>query len=672
MSQKVLSSTDSSDVQKSSKKRALGEDASLVKKKKTIVAKVEGASNEENYPTPNDSDVENPKEVNELALTNFSLSASTIKALKGRGIEALFPIQAQTFHHIFSGKDLVGRARTGTGKTLAFALPLAEKLKSLKQQNSQRGRHPRVIVMAPTRELAKQVAGEFESIAAAEFNVLCVYGGTSISDQCSSLRRGVDVLVGTPGRIKDLIERQALFLDNIEYVCMDEADQMLDIGFADDMEKILALVMEQRKEQHYQTLLFSATLPAWIYNTFQKYLMADFVTIDLIGNEKTKAAITVQHFAIQAGWHVRKDIISDLISIHCGINSGRAIVFTNQKRNCDELANHAKLQGHCQALHGDVSQMQRESILGAFRDGRLRSIACTNVAARGLDIPEVDLVINCEPPQDYESYIHRSGRTGRAGRTGVCYTFVKSNEMFWVRDTEKKAGITIKITGPPTPEQLIQAASTELQGKLEGISEKVWQSFAELSKQSMEALGPERAIAAAFAVMSGYGDATGQNGGGLQRRSLLSGDPGFVTLFAPKPAYAHSNYPSHYFKLLEMLNVPRDSIKLLRLTQDGSGAVFDVQESNLCIPSEPEGKLKICGKFAKDIILCKDLPLLNEREGQQSQQNRGGYGYGGSRSGGSRGGGSRSGGGYGRSSGGSGGARNGSGRKPYSGGGGRR
>ncbi|KAJ2419884.1 hypothetical protein GGF47_004507, partial [Coemansia sp. RSA 2524] len=199
---------------------------------------------------------------NELSVENFPLSDATKEALRGRGIEALFPIQASTLVPILDGFDVLGRARTGTGKTLAFALPMIEQMLKSNAPMA-RGRHPRAVILAPTRELAKQVAAEIEATTK-KFSVITVYGGTSVRDQLFALRGGVDFVVGTPGRVIDLIDRNSLHLDAVEFICLDEADQMLDIGFKDDMEKVLKGVKQHRNGSKYQTLLFSATVPEWV------------------------------------------------------------------------------------------------------------------------------------------------------------------------------------------------------------------------------------------------------------------------------------------------------------------------------------------------------------------------------------------------------------------------
>ncbi|KAJ2753279.1 hypothetical protein H4S06_003773, partial [Coemansia sp. BCRC 34490] len=244
-------------------------------------------------------------DADKLSLDNFPLSDASKTALRGRGIEALFPIQASTLQPILDGYDVLGRARTGTGKTLAFSLPMIEiLLKSSDRMD--RGRHPRAIVLAPTRELAKQVASEVEATTK-KFSVVTVYGGTSISDQIYALRGGVDFVVGTPGRVIDLIDRGCLHLDRIEFICLDEADQMLDIGFKEDMEKVLHNIKDQRNGATYQTLLFSATVPEWVNQVVRDFMKPEHKKIDLIGSQKLKTSETIEYKAIMTPWKTRHD-----------------------------------------------------------------------------------------------------------------------------------------------------------------------------------------------------------------------------------------------------------------------------------------------------------------------------------------------------------------------------
>ncbi|KAJ3078028.1 Nucleolar RNA helicase 2 [Quaeritorhiza haematococci] len=386
-----------------------------------------------------------------LKLSSYPFTETTLAALKARGVTQLFPIQAACFSHVMDGKDVVGRARTGTGKTLAFALPMVESLKKDKKTNpaaySKRGRAPRVLVMTPTRELCLQVSKEFESVAANDLALCCIYGGVPYDSQYFAMKNGVDVVIGTPGRLIDHVERGNLKLHDLMFVCMDEADQMLDRGFAENMDMILDTVSKQKSActtpaPEHQTLLFSATLPDWIRQAINKFMRPgdQQVTVDLVKGVKLKTSTTIRHLAVPSRWQNRASVLGDIVAVYGrGSSGGRTIIFVETKGEANELALNEKLKDS-QVIHGDIVQKQREISMQGFRDGRYRVLITTNVCARGVDIPEVDCVINCEPPNDVETYIHRSGRTGRAGRSGVCVTFYKPQQEYLLNLISKRAG----------------------------------------------------------------------------------------------------------------------------------------------------------------------------------------------------------------------------------------
>ena len=274
-----------------------------------------------------------------LALDQFELSDDTVGALRARGVDALFPIQAATFKLIFAGKDVIGRARTGMGKTLAFGLPTIERLYQLRASEGA-SRAPRALVMAPTRELAQQVARELE-IVAPKLSLLCVYGGAPMGPQTSALRQGVDLIVGTPGRLKDLNERGYLALEAVRVVTLDEADMMLDMGFADDMKAILGVCNHPER----QTCLFSATMPKWVRTEAPKYMLQEPETVDLVGDADVKASTDVRHIAIPSHYSDRPQTINSVIASFTSA-TGRCIVFCDTKADCDELVNseHVKLE----------------------------------------------------------------------------------------------------------------------------------------------------------------------------------------------------------------------------------------------------------------------------------------------------------------------------------------
>ncbi|KAI3774232.1 hypothetical protein L1987_48779 [Smallanthus sonchifolius] len=365
-----------------------------------------------------------------LEISKLGISQEIVTALAKKGITKLFPIQRAVLEPAMQGRDMIGRARTGTGKTLAFGIPILDKIIQYNEKNG-RGRNPLAIVMAPTRELARQVEKEFYE-SAPNLDTLCVYGGSPIQRQMSTLDRGVDVIVGTPGRVIDLLKRGALNLSEVQFAVLDEADQMLNVGFAEDVETILEYLPKQR-----QTMMFSATMPSWIVKLTHKYLKTP-LTIDLVGDSDQKLADGITLYSISSEMRDRPSVIGPLITEHA--NGGKSIVFTQTKRDADRLAYALQKSFRCEALHGDISQNQRERTLSGFRDGRIDVLVATDVAARGLDVPNVDLVIHFELPNSSEIFVHRSGRTGRAGKKGNAILMHSSQQWRDVKAYEREVG----------------------------------------------------------------------------------------------------------------------------------------------------------------------------------------------------------------------------------------
>ncbi|XP_047979782.1 DEAD-box ATP-dependent RNA helicase 53, mitochondrial-like [Salvia hispanica] len=365
-----------------------------------------------------------------LAISKLDISPQIASALKNRGIENLFPIQRAVLEPAMAGRDMIGRARTGTGKTLAFGIPIMDKIIKFNKKHGQ-GKNPLALVMAPTRELARQVDKEFAE-SATELDTLCVYGGVPISRQMSTLDRGVDVVVGTPGRIIDLIKRGSLNLSEVQFVVLDEADQMLNVGFAEDVEMILSFI-----KQKHQTMMFSATMPNWILKLTQKFLKSP-VTVDLVGESDQKLADGITLYSIVSDMRQKPAILGPLITEHA--KGGKCIVFTQTKRDADRLAYAMQRNFKCEPLHGDITQNQRERTLSAFREGRINILVATDVAARGLDVPNVDLVVHYELPNSSENFVHRSGRTGRAGKKGSVVLIYSDHQYREIKAIEREVG----------------------------------------------------------------------------------------------------------------------------------------------------------------------------------------------------------------------------------------
>lgn len=517
--------------------------------------------------------------------------------LAERGITEASPIQEKSLPITFAGQDMIGRARTGTGKTLAFALPIIQKLEASRE----RGRAPRAIVVAPTRELAKQVADEF-SKSGVGLTTVTVYGGAAYGPQENALRRGVDVVVGTPGRLIDHLERGNLDLSAVEFAVLDEADEMLSVGFAEAIETILQKTPETR-----QTMLFSATLNNDINRLSRKYLRSPAL-VDMVGEGKSQAAQTVEHLKVKVG-RSRTRVLADLLTVY---NPEKAIVFTRTKREADELANELIHRGlEAEALHGDLAQSQRERALGAFRSGRVGVLVATDVAARGLDIPEVDLVVQYHLPQDPDSYVHRSGRTGRAGRTGTAIIMYGDRENREVMGLERITGVRFTERQLPTPKEVAQAsakASADMVRKVDGEMAKGFQAEAE---RLFSELGLE-ALARALAKISGVTEP-------VKAASLLSGEEGLTTVIL----HGERMTIARTVAILAR-NGDVDTRRLGKVRQWRGGTVADV-------PSEFIPKLMAANPLEGEIQIeiAQELPELFEQATRERRE--GGYQGGGNR-----------------------------------------
>ncbi|WP_374208918.1 DEAD/DEAH box helicase [Microbacterium sp. CIAB417] len=352
----------------------------------------------------------------------LGITGPVLKAIRDLGYETPSPIQAATIPTLLGGRDVVGMAQTGTGKTAAFALPVLERL-DVSQKS------PQALVLAPTRELALQVCEAFESYASRMkgVHVLPVYGGQGYGVQLSALRRGVHVVVGTPGRIMDHLAKGTLDLSELKYLVLDEADEMLKMGFAEDVEQILAQTPEDK-----QVALFSATMPAQIRRLAQQYLR-DAEEITVKSKTATNTNITQRYLVVS--YQQKVDALTRILEVE---NFDGMIVFVRTKNETETLAEKLRARGYsAAAINGDVPQVQRERSVNQLKDGKLDILVATDVAARGLDVERISHVVNFDIPTDTESYVHRIGRTGRAGRTGDAISFITPRERYLLKHIEK-------------------------------------------------------------------------------------------------------------------------------------------------------------------------------------------------------------------------------------------
>lgn len=352
---------------------------------------------------------------------DLGLASEIVDALDARGFSEPFPIQALTIPHALEGRDVLGKAKTGSGKTLAFGLPV------LQLMDRAESKRPVALALVPTRELATQVMEELESIAKAMGReLLAVYGGANIERQIDKLHEGVDMVVATPGRLIDLIERKAVFLDDIAHVIVDEADRMADMGFLPQVEWLLRHV-----EGEHQTLLFSATLDGVVDRLTARYQKNPEQC------EVESATVTVDQMAHRFLAVHEMDRVKMVATI--AENSNRTLVFCPTKHGCDRLVSKlVKLDIRAEAIHGDLRQAAREKALARFGEGKLDALVATDVAARGIHVDDVDMVIHYEPATDHKTYLHRSGRTARAGEKGVAVTLSLWNQELAVKRLLKR------------------------------------------------------------------------------------------------------------------------------------------------------------------------------------------------------------------------------------------
>ncbi|MFC5700427.1 DEAD/DEAH box helicase [Cohnella faecalis] len=419
----------------------------------------------------------------------FGLEQGVLQAISEMGFEEATPIQAKAIPVALAGSDMIGQAQTGTGKTAAFGIPLLSKIAPSEDKIV-------ALVMAPTRELAIQVAEEIEKLGRFKgLRSLAIYGGQDIGRQIRSLKRKPQIIIGTPGRLLDHINRKTIRLDDVRTVVLDEADEMLDMGFMDDIQSILSLVPEER-----QTLLFSATMPVNIQKLAQQFLRNP-EHISVI--PKQVSAPSIQQFYVEVQERMKFDGLCRLLDME---PPELAIIFGRTKRRVAELSEALMKRGYsADGLHGDLSQNQRDTVMRKFRDGSIDVLVATDVAARGLDVSGVTHVINFDMPQDPESYVHRIGRTGRAGKEGTSWTFVTPRETDHLHFIEKVT--RHRISKKPLP-----TLSEAMEGKQKLMAERLLETvrdeeevgaFKWVAMQLLEQYDSVQLLSAAMKLLTG-------------------------------------------------------------------------------------------------------------------------------------------------------------------------
>ncbi len=387
-----------------------------------------------------------------LNLEEAIIDERIVRAVKEMGFKQFSPIQEQAIPEVLAGKDVIGQAQTGTGKTAAFGIPLLQMID--KEKEGLQG-----LVLCPTRELAIQAADEIRKFAKymSGIRVLPIYGGQEIYKQIKSLKGNVQIIVGTPGRVMDHLRRHTIKLDCLKMVVLDEADEMLNMGFREDIETILNGMPEER-----QTILFSATMPRPIMDIAKKFQKNSEI-VKVVKKELTVPKIEQYYYEVKR--RNKNEVLSRLLDIYAPKLS---LVFCNTKKGVDELVEDLKGRGYfAEGLHGDMKQQQRDRVMKRFRNGQADILVATDVAARGIDVDDVEAVFNYDLPQDDEYYVHRIGRTGRAGRNGIAFNFVFGKEIYKLRDIQRYC--KTKIVAKPIP-SVHDVTSTKIEKVLNQVT----------------------------------------------------------------------------------------------------------------------------------------------------------------------------------------------------------
>lgn len=392
-----------------------------------------------------------------IRFDELELNPQILRGIKEMGFEEATPIQGRAIPVMMEGGDVIGQAQTGTGKTAAFGIPLLQKV-DIQNKRTQ------AIVLCPTRELAIQVADEIRSLSKYMHGVkvLPVYGGQDIGKQIRSLKGGAQIIIGTPGRVMDHLRRKTIRCDEVHTIVLDEADEMLNMGFREDIETVLSYLPEER-----QTVLFSATMPKPILDITKKF-QRDAVIIKEVKKELTVPSIEQYYYDVK-----RKDkveVLSRLLDVY---NPKLSLVFCNTKRMVDDVVETLQGRGYfAEGLHGDMKQQQRDRVMNSFRNGRTEILVATDVAARGIDVDDVEAVFNYDLPQDDEYYVHRIGRTGRAGRAGQAFTFVKGKEVYKLKDIQRYCKTKILAKPIPTMDDVAHIKQEKIMNHIGNVIEE--------------------------------------------------------------------------------------------------------------------------------------------------------------------------------------------------------
>lgn len=465
--------------------------------------------------------------MNYSTFAELNLSDDVLRSLSDMGFEEPTPIQEQCIPYILNDRDLVGQAQTGTGKTAAFGIPLIEKV-DLQNKNTQ------AIIQCPTRELAIQVTGELMKIGqhTGGLNIVPVYGGQPIKRQIKSLNQGAQIVVGTPGRTIDHLQRGTIKLDQLQMVIFDEADEMLNMGFRDDMEKILSY-----STGSIQTIMFSATVPKSIRKIMNRYMKnPQTVTIE----RESIAAPNIDQYVVEVRDSVRTEAICRFMDVK---NYELALVFCNTKKQTEKLTRDLKSRGYASDyINGDLNQNQRDRVMNKFRKNQIDMLVATDVAARGIDVDDIDVVFNYDIPQDPEYYVHRIGRTGRYGRSGTAITFTAGRKNKQLRYIERNNKIKLEKLAMPSNKEVQEfRMEGQLAKVMETLEEGGLRPYIEQIEVAAEGRFTPVEIAAAFLKQQ-----LGNNGQGKEAEKVMVNGSGHMKQLHFNVGYDQKMSPGHF------------------------------------------------------------------------------------------------------------------------------
>jgi ATP-dependent RNA helicase DeaD len=403
-----------------------------------------------------------------LKFSELNLSSEILKAVEDLGFEEATSIQSLSIPKMMTGIDIIGQSQTGTGKTAAFGIPVLEKTNA-------KNKAVQAVILCPTRELAIQVAEELKLFSKYKkgINIVPVYGGQPIQRQITAISKGAQIVIGTPGRVIDHLERRTLKLDTVSTIILDEADEMLDMGFRDDIELILKSIPKER-----QTVFFSATMPKEFLSLTKKYQHSP-ETIKVVSEKLT--VLSIEQYYFDTKEYQKFEALTRCLDMY---DPKLSLVFCNTKKRVDEVTSSLQARGYCtDAIHGDMSQSQRNRVMTKFRNGSIELLIATDVAARGIDVDDIDIVFNFDVPKDDEDYVHRIGRTGRAGKAGKAYSFVSGKDIYKLRDIQRYTKVNIKRIQVPSLADVENTKETIILNKVkEVLKEKGLEKYAGMAE----------------------------------------------------------------------------------------------------------------------------------------------------------------------------------------------